>query len=67
MRLEGPKNIGKGGYASKYGGPGGREGGKEEGGYNMIRFKRSRPAKSQNCLYVVSVLETLRGEYRTIT
>lgn len=44
-----------------------REGGKEEGGYNMIRFKRSRPAKSQNCFYVVSVLETLRGEYRTIT
>lgn len=42
-----------------------REGGKEEGGYNMIRFKRSRPAKS--CFYVVSVLETLRGEYRTIT
>ena len=41
-----------------------REGGKEEGGYNMIRFKRSRPAKS--CFYVVSVLETLRGEYRTI-
>lgn len=45
----------------------GAQEGRREGGYNMIRFKRNRPAKSQNCFYVVSVLETLRGEYRTIT